>query len=140
MPWWLMQRREGGAETQAETRVRGAGVRGATPCPRSAAGPAISRDGRVCVTGSVGRGPPPAGRTRRGAAAIRHKLSPRITHAPLPTVVRYYVFRVARAACCENRMVARVVSNFFLNYQLIFTFPLERRLCRVASPSARCDI
>jgi len=126
-----MQRRDGGAETQAETRVRRGSTGGDTmsaQCrrPGDFSGRSRLRDGERGARPTAGGPDPECG---------GDKLSPRIPRTPL-LVLR-------GAACCENRMVAGawcVVSNFFLNYQLIFTFPLERRLCRVASPSARCDI
>jgi hypothetical protein len=130
VPWWLMQRREGGAETQAETRVRRGSTGGDTmsaQCrrPGDFSGRSRLRDGERGARPTAGGPDPECGGDKLRAADT--------THAT-PSGARV---RRARGACCENRMVAGVVSNFFLNYQLISTFPLERRLCRVASPSAR---
>ena len=95
MPWWLMQRREGGAETQAETRVRRGSTGGDTmsaQCrrPGDFSGRSRLRDGERGARPTAG-GPDPAGcggdkRYRRADNA--HATS-------------------SGAACsCENRMVA----------------------------------
>lgn len=129
MPWWLMQRREGGAETQAETRVRRGSTGGDTmsaQCrrPGDFSGRSRLRDGERGARPTAGGPDPECG---------GDKLSPRITHATSSGRGRVRRVRIVSGG-------GGLVSNFFLNYQLIFTFPLERRLCRVASPSARCDI
>jgi hypothetical protein len=97
VPWWLMQRREGGAETQAETRVRRGSTGGDTmsaQCrrPGDFSGRSRLRDGERGARPTASGPDPECG---------GDKLSPRIPRRRTPALL---VLR--GAACCENRMVA----------------------------------
>jgi hypothetical protein len=77
VPWWLMQRREGGAETQAETRVRRGSTGGDTmsaQCrrPGDFSGRSRLRDGERGARPTAGGPDPECGGDKLRAADTTH--------------------------------------------------------------------